>query len=68
MPSLVSFLVALLCWYEDLLIDLDLERRAGDGDGYGDGIDEREVRAGAFRRPRGSFLRFARRRTEPGTS
>lgn len=31
-----------------------------------DGMEEAEVRAGAFRRPRGSLRLPVRRRTEPG--
>lgn len=42
-----------------------LDSRLGAPAGKGDGSVEVDVRAGAFRRPSGSFLRFARRRTDP---
>jgi hypothetical protein len=58
-PSLVFFLDAM----SECVRRIGL--RAGDGDGYGEGREDPEVRAGAFRKPSGSFRRLARRRTEP---
>lgn len=60
-PSLVFFFDAIS---ETVLLTC-LRDGAGDGDGYCEGSEECEVRAGAFRRPSGSFRRLARRRTEP---
>lgn len=61
MPSLVFFFDAVSEW----VLLTCLRDGAGDGDGYCEGREECEVRAGAFRKPSGSFRRLARRRTEP---
>jgi len=53
-PSFVFFLSSIEC---KGLRDIDV--------GYGDGRDEQEVRAGAFRRPRGSLRWPARSKTDP---
>jgi hypothetical protein len=53
-PSFVFFLSSIAC--EDLR-DISV--------GYGDGKDELEVRAGAFRRPRGSLRWSVRSKTDP---
>ena len=60
-PSLVFFFDAI----SDTALLTCLRDGVGDGDGYCEGREECEVRAGAFRKPRGSFRRLARRRTEP---
>lgn len=61
MPSLVFFFDAT----SEMVLLTCLRDGAGDGDWYCEGREECEVRAGAFRKPRGSFRRLARRRTEP---
>jgi hypothetical protein len=53
-PSFVFFLSSIEC---EGLRDTKI--------GYGDGRDELEVRAGAFRRPRGSLRSPARSKTDP---
>lgn len=59
-PSFVVFFSCVLCCEGRLGVD-----GLASG-GYGDGIDEAEVLAGAFRRPRGSLrLALDMRRTEP---
>jgi hypothetical protein len=55
-PSAVFFVVSTTC--RDELRDI--------GGGKGEGSDECEVLAGAWRSPRGSFLRLASNRTDPG--